>query len=136
MGCLLTGEPAGCAARVSRTDVPGSQLRNGKLGFTVRALRSSFTYDAGRLADSPGVRRNVVQRRDGTEERSYGANVGGPGSGEQGCDAVEFKQMVDAAGGDVTAAVSKLGGLHQPDRGRRDLCHLRRPTCSPKFGMP
>jgi hypothetical protein len=78
---------------------------NGKIGFTVRALRSMFTHDAGRLADSPGVRRNVVQRRDGTEERAYGANIGGPGSGEQGFDAVEFKQMVDAAGGDVTAAV-------------------------------
>lgn len=77
----------------------------GKIGFTVRALRSMFTHDSGRLADSPGVRRNVVQRRDGTEERAYGANVGGPGSGEQGFDAGEFKQMVDAAGGDVTAAV-------------------------------
>ncbi|MBL1086786.1 hypothetical protein JK359_33310 [Streptomyces actinomycinicus] len=78
---------------------------NGKIAFTVRALRRMFTHDAGRLADSPGVRRNVVQRADGTEERAYGANVGGPGSGEQGFDAVQFKQLVDAAGGDVTAAV-------------------------------
>ena len=71
----------------------------------MRALRSMFTHDSGRLADSPGVRRNVVQRRDGTEERAYGANVGGPGSGEQGFEATDFKRMVDAAGGDVTAAV-------------------------------
>ncbi|MFE2693664.1 hypothetical protein [Streptomyces mirabilis] len=77
----------------------------GKIGFTVRARRTAFTHDAGRRADSPGVRRNVVQRRDGTEERSYGANIGGPGSGEEGFDAVDFKAMVDAAGGDVTAAV-------------------------------
>ncbi|MGW0647333.1 hypothetical protein ACWD4T_00770 [Streptomyces umbrinus] len=77
----------------------------GKIGFTVRALRRMFTHDSGRRADSPGVRRNVVQRRDGTEERSYGANVGGPGSGEEGFDAVWFKALVDAAGGDVTAAV-------------------------------
>lgn len=88
----------------------------GKIGFTVRALRSMFTHDSGRLADSPGVRRNVVQRRDGTEERAYGANVGGPGSGEQGFDAVEFKAMVDAAGGDVTAAVKgwlvETGRMH------------------------
>ncbi|WP_316779558.1 hypothetical protein [Streptomyces sasae] len=77
----------------------------GKIAFTVRALRTMFTHDAGRKIDSPGVRRNVVQRSDNTEERSYGANVGGPGSGEQGFDAVQFKQMVDAAGGDVTAAV-------------------------------
>ncbi|MCX5559520.1 hypothetical protein [Streptomyces sp. NBC_00038] len=88
----------------------------GKIGFTVRALRTMFIHDAGCLADSPGVRRNVVQRRDGTEERAYGANVGGAGSGEQGFDAVEFKQMVDAAGGDVTAAVKgwlvETGRMH------------------------
>lgn len=58
-----------------------------------------------RMADSPGVRRNIVQRRDGTEERAYADNTGGPGSGEQGFDAVQFKAMVDAASGDVAAAV-------------------------------
>ncbi|MGW4784911.1 hypothetical protein [Streptomyces sp. NPDC004230] len=91
---------------------------NGKVAFTVRAPRRMFTHDAGRLADSPGVRRNVVQRADGTEERAYGANVGGPGSGEQGFDAVQFKQIVDAAGGDVTAAVKgwlTMTGRMRPD---------------------
>ncbi|MFF3247039.1 hypothetical protein ACFYWY_25645 [Streptomyces sp. NPDC002870] len=35
-------------------------------------------------------------------------NVGGPGSGEKGFDGVQFKAMVDAAGGDVAAAVHRL----------------------------
>ncbi|MFE5482976.1 hypothetical protein [Streptomyces sp. NPDC056527] len=79
----------------------------GKIAFTVRARRGAFTHDAGRMADSPGVRRNIVQRRDGTEERAYADNRGGPGSGEEGFDGAEFKAMVDAASGDVTAAVQK-----------------------------
>ncbi|WLQ53707.1 hypothetical protein P8A21_39865 (plasmid) [Streptomyces poriferorum] len=77
----------------------------GKIAFTVRAKKGSFTHDAGRAGGSPGLRRNVVQRRDGTEERAYANNTGGPGSGMEGFDAVQFKAMVDAAGGDVTAAV-------------------------------
>lgn len=79
----------------------------GRIAFTVRAKKKAFKHDAGRIADSPGVRRNVVKRRDSTEERAYGNNVGGPGSGMQGFDAVQFKAWVDAAGGDVTAAVQK-----------------------------
>ncbi|MEV0493457.1 hypothetical protein [Streptomyces atratus] len=79
----------------------------GKIAFTVRAKKGAFKHAAGRMADSPGVRRNVVQRRDGTEERAYADNRGGPGSGEEGFDGAEFKAMVDAAGGDVTAAVQK-----------------------------
>ncbi|MFD9517946.1 hypothetical protein [Streptomyces sp. NPDC059979] len=49
----------------------------------------------------------MVQRRDSTEERAYADNRGGPGSGEEGFDGAEFKALVDAAGGDVTAAVQK-----------------------------
>ncbi|MDQ0847706.1 hypothetical protein [Streptomyces sp. V1I6] len=79
----------------------------GKIGFTVRARKGAFKHDAGRIADSPGLRRNVVQRRDGTEERAYADNRGGPGSGEEGFDGREFKAMVDAAGGDVAAAVQR-----------------------------
>ncbi|AJF70393.1 hypothetical protein [Streptomyces vietnamensis] len=79
----------------------------GKIAFTVRARKGAFKHDAGRITDSPGLRRNVVQRRDGTEERAYADNRGGPGSGEEGFDGVEFKAWVDAAGGDVTAAVQK-----------------------------
>ncbi|MFE1499999.1 hypothetical protein ACFW89_33565, partial [Streptomyces albidoflavus] len=90
-----------------RPVVEDAAASGGKIAFTVRARRGSFKHDAGRLADSPGVRRNVVQRRDGTEERAYADNRGGPGSGAEGFDGAEFKAWVDAAGGDVTAAVQK-----------------------------
>ncbi|MEV0749883.1 hypothetical protein AB0I75_32555 [Streptomyces sp. NPDC050273] len=50
----------------------------GKIAFTVRAKKGSFTHDAGRAGDSPGLRRNVVQRRDGIEERAYANNTGAP----------------------------------------------------------
>lgn len=33
--------------------------------------KKDFLIGSGRLAASPGVRRNVVQRRDSTEERAY-----------------------------------------------------------------
>ncbi len=79
----------------------------GKIAFTVRARKGAFKHDSGRITDSPGLRRNVVQRRDGTEERAYADNRGGPGSGEEGFDGPQFKAMVDAAGGDVAAAVQK-----------------------------
>jgi hypothetical protein len=75
----------------------------GRLAFTVRARKNAFTYSAGRMADSPGLKRNVVQRRDGTEERSYGA-AQAPGV-KGGLDAAEFQQRVQAAGGDVAVAV-------------------------------
>ncbi|MEY9878189.1 hypothetical protein ABH931_007716 [Streptacidiphilus sp. MAP12-33] len=76
----------------------------GKIAFSVRAKKSAFVYDAGRPKDSPGIRRGVVQRKDGTEERSYGNSLG-PGTGESGFAATEWQAKVDAAGGDVAAAV-------------------------------
>jgi hypothetical protein len=76
----------------------------GRIAFTVRAKKKDFLIGSGRLADSPGVRRNVVQRKDSTEERAYG-NSAGPGLGEAGFDAREWKTRVDAHGGDVAAAV-------------------------------
>ncbi|MEV8536186.1 hypothetical protein [Streptomyces sp. NPDC051211] len=90
-----------------RPVVDDAAANGGKIAFTVRARKGAFKHDAGRRADSPGVRRNVVQRRDGTEERAYADNRGGPGSGEEGFDGAEFKALVDAAGGDVAAAVQK-----------------------------
>ncbi|GAA1552962.1 hypothetical protein [Streptomyces globosus] len=90
-----------------RPVVDDAAANGGKIAFTVRARKGAFKHDAGRRADSPGVRRYVVQRRDGTEERAYADNRGGPGSGEEGFDGVEFKAWVDAAGGDVAAAVQK-----------------------------
>ena len=87
-----------------RPVVEGSAEAGGRIAFTVRAKKSAFLIDSGRRGDSPGVRRGVVQRRDGTEERAYG-NSAGPGLGEAGFDATEWKDRVDAAGGDVAAAV-------------------------------
>jgi hypothetical protein len=76
----------------------------GRVAFTVRAKRSAFVLDSGYRSDSPGVRRGVVQRRDGTEERLYG-NSAGPGLGEAGFDAEEWAGRVDDHDGDVAAAV-------------------------------
>ena len=76
----------------------------GRIAFTVRAKRSAFILDAGRREDSPGVRRGVVRRRDGTEERMYGLSRGA-GQGPGGYDAREWKDRVDATGSDVAAAV-------------------------------
>jgi hypothetical protein len=87
-----------------RPVVEGTAEAGGRVAFTVRAKKGAFLIDSGRMADSPGVRRGVVQRRDGTEERAYG-NSAGPGLGEAGFDAAEWKGRVDATGGDVAAAV-------------------------------
>jgi predicted transcriptional regulator len=77
---------------------------DGNIAFTVRTKKSMFIHDAGRLADSPGLRRYVVRRRDGTEERAYGKSLGGA-QGPGGFDAREWQQRVEAANGDVAAAV-------------------------------
>ncbi|MFF3343275.1 hypothetical protein [Streptomyces flavidovirens] len=55
-------------------------------------------------ADVPG--RNVATPDHHPQEATW-QTIGGPGSGKQGFDAVEFKAMVDAAGGDVAAAVQR-----------------------------
>ncbi|MER5184816.1 hypothetical protein ABT009_42120 [Streptomyces sp. NPDC002896] len=78
----------------------------GNIAFTVRAKKTAFTMDAGDRRDSPGLRRNVVRRRDSTEERAYGKSLGA-GQGPGGFDAREWKDRVDAADGDVAAAVRK-----------------------------
>ncbi|MFE3776319.1 helix-turn-helix domain containing protein [Streptomyces sp. NPDC059122] len=72
-----------------------------RLAFTIRMPKSGYTHASGSRLDSPGVRRDVVQRADHTEERSYGSATTG------GFDATEFAQRIDAAGGDVTAAVQQ-----------------------------
>jgi hypothetical protein len=70
-----------------------------RLAFTVRMAKGGFLHPSGSRADSPGVRRDVIQRPDHTEERSYGSAISG------GFDAADFASRVDAAGGDVTAAI-------------------------------
>ncbi len=75
----------------------------GRIASTVRARKRDYLIDSGRRADSPGVKGGVVQRRDVTEERSYG-DANAP-MGTSGFDAQEWKGKVDAAGGDVSKAV-------------------------------
>ncbi|GAA1930475.1 hypothetical protein [Streptantibioticus ferralitis] len=97
---------------------------DGKVAFTVRAKKEAFIHPAGARVDSPGVRRNVVQRdKDNTEERSYGQSPGA-GQGPGGFDAVEWQGKVDAAGGDVAAAVQ--GWMVQTGRLRpgAEITHL------------
>ncbi|WND32901.1 helix-turn-helix domain containing protein (plasmid) [Streptomyces sp. BB1-1-1] len=70
-----------------------------RLAFTVRLAKTAYVHPSGSRTDSPGIRRDVTQRADHTEERSYGSAQTG------GFDATDFARRVDAAGGDVTAAV-------------------------------
>ncbi|MFF5760024.1 helix-turn-helix domain containing protein [Streptomyces longwoodensis] len=70
-----------------------------RLAFTVRLAKTGYLHPSGSRTDSPGIRRDVIQRTDHTEERSYGSAQTG------GHDAADFARRVDAAGGDVTAAV-------------------------------
>ncbi|MEU3921467.1 hypothetical protein [Streptomyces sp. NPDC029004] len=89
----------------------------GSIAFTVRAKKSAFILDAGDRRDSPGLRRGVVQRPDGTEERAYGKSLGGA-QGPGGFDAQEWQRRVEAANGDVAAAVRNWlveTGRLQPD---------------------
>ncbi|WP_250294414.1 helix-turn-helix domain containing protein [Streptomyces atroolivaceus] len=72
-----------------------------RLAFTVRVARTGFLHASGSRTDSPGIRRDVIQRTDHTEERSYGSATTG------GFDAAEFAHRVDQTGGDVTAAVHR-----------------------------
>jgi hypothetical protein len=81
-----------------------------RLAFTVRMPRGGYVLPSGSRADSPGIRRDVIQRADHTEERSYG------GAATGGFDAAEFARRVDSAAGDVTAAVqqwlAETGRIH------------------------
>jgi hypothetical protein len=71
---------------------------NGRLAFTVRMRANQFAIEAGSDDDSPGIKRGVIPRADGTEERTYGSASTG------GFDAARWSQRVAAHHGDVTAA--------------------------------
>ncbi|MEU2772877.1 helix-turn-helix domain containing protein [Streptomyces sp. NPDC007162] len=83
-----------------------------RLAFTVRLAKTGYVHPSGSRTDSPGIRREVTQRPDHTEERSYGSAQTG------GFDAADFAERVDAASGDVTAAIHQwlveTGRIH-PD---------------------
>ena len=97
-----------------------------RLAFTVRLAKTAYLHPSGSRTDSPGIRRNVTQRADHTEERSYGSAQTG------GFDAADFARRVDAAGGDVTAAVQQW--LVETGRIRPDaqIIHLEVRTWRPR----
>ncbi|MFF2045562.1 helix-turn-helix domain containing protein [Kitasatospora sp. NPDC058170] len=72
---------------------------DGRIALTVRMLSRYFTLAAGSRQDSPGIRRGVVPRADGTEERTYGSAATG------GFPAAEWSRRVAASHGDVVHAV-------------------------------
>ncbi|MGW1930161.1 helix-turn-helix domain containing protein [Streptomyces sp. NPDC001919] len=77
-------------------DAAGHELR---IAFTVRLTKTAFVHASGSRTDSPGIRRDVVQLADHTEDRSYGSSATG------GFEAADFAGRTDQAGGDVTAAI-------------------------------
>jgi hypothetical protein len=97
-----------------------------RLAFTVRLAKTGYLHPSGSRTDSPGIRRAVIQRADHTEERSYGSAQTG------GFDAADFARRVDAASGDVTAAVHQwlveTGRIH-PDA---HILHLEIRTWRPR----
>ncbi|WLQ45631.1 helix-turn-helix domain containing protein (plasmid) [Streptomyces laculatispora] len=97
-----------------------------RLAFTVRLARTGFLHASGSRTDSPGIRRDVVQRADHTEERSYGSAASG------GFIATDFAQRVDQTNGDVTAAVHQW--LVETSRIRPDahITHLEIRTWRPR----
>ncbi|MFE9181336.1 helix-turn-helix domain containing protein [Streptomyces sp. NPDC007126] len=97
-----------------------------RLAFTVRLAKTAYVHPSGSRTDSPGIRRDVTQRADHTEERAYGSSQTG------GFDAADFARRVDAAGGDVTAAVQQW--LVETGRVRPDaqILHLEVRTWRPR----
>ncbi|MFJ8098570.1 helix-turn-helix domain containing protein [Streptomyces griseofuscus] len=97
-----------------------------RLAFTVRLAKTGYLHPSGSRTDSPGIRRDVIQRGDHSEERSYGSAQTG------GFDARDFARRVDATGGDITAAVHQwlveTGRIH-PDA---HILHLEVRTWRPR----
>ncbi|MGW7280158.1 helix-turn-helix domain containing protein [Streptomyces sp. NPDC054844] len=89
-----------------------------RLAFTVRLAKTAYVHPSGSRTDSPGIRRDVTQRADHTEERSYGSAQTG------GFDATDFARRVDAAGGDVTAAVHQWLSETGRIRPEAEILHL------------
>jgi hypothetical protein len=100
--------------------------QNLRLAFTVRLPKTGYLHPSGSRTDSPGIRRDVTQRTDHTEERSYGSAQTG------GFVAADFARRVDATGGDVTAAVHQW--LVETERIRPDahITHLEIRTWRPR----
>jgi hypothetical protein len=97
-----------------------------RLAFTVRLAKTGYLHPSGSRTDSPGIRRDVIQRADHTEERSYGSAQTG------GFDAADFARLVDAAGGDVTAAMHQWLVETGRIRPEAQIIHLEVRTWRPR----
>ncbi|MET9804470.1 helix-turn-helix domain containing protein [Streptomyces sp. NPDC006368] len=97
-----------------------------RLAFTVRLAKTAYVHPSGSRTDSPGIRRDVIQRADHTEERSYGSSATG------GFDATDFARRTDRAAGDVTVAIHQwlveTGRIHPDAR----IIHLEIRTWRPR----
>ena len=110
----------------ANTDAPLPQGEEGEIIARGPGLFAGYLHPSGSRTDSPGIRRDVIQRADHTEERSYGSAQTG------GFDAADFARRVDAAGGDVTAAVREW--LVETERIQADahILHLEVRTWRPR----
>ncbi|WP_371591796.1 helix-turn-helix domain containing protein [Streptomyces virginiae] len=97
-----------------------------RLAFTVRLHKADYVLPSGSRTDSPGIRRDTIQRPDQSEERSYGSAATG------GFQTADFARRVDATGGDVTAAVHQwlveTGRIHS----HAHITHLEIRTWLPR----
>ncbi|MFJ7593361.1 helix-turn-helix domain containing protein [Streptomyces sp. NPDC097617] len=97
-----------------------------RLAFTVRLHKAGYVHASGSRIDSPGIRRDTIQRPDQSEERSYGSSTTG------GFSAEDFARRVDATAGDVTAAVHQwlveTGRIHS----HAQITHLEIRTWRPR----
>ncbi|MFF9795360.1 helix-turn-helix domain containing protein [Streptomyces bacillaris] len=109
-----------------RALIAEAAAQNLRLAFTVRLAKTGYVHPSGSRTDSPGIRRDVIQRADHTEERSYGSSATG------GFDATDFAHRTDQAGGDVTAAIhqwlTETGRIHSDAR----ILHLEIRTWRPR----
>ncbi|MFJ6438292.1 helix-turn-helix domain containing protein [Streptomyces sp. NPDC091416] len=97
-----------------------------RLAFTVRLAKGGYLHASGSRTDSPGIRRDVIQRADHTEERSYGSATTG------GFAATDFAQRVDQTGGDVTTAVYQWLVETSRIRPEAHITHLEIRTWRPR----
>ncbi|MFJ5680995.1 hypothetical protein [Streptomyces sp. NPDC093097] len=56
-----------------RPPIAEAARQNLRLAFTVRMNKTGYLHSSSSRTDSPGIRRDVIQRTDHTEERSYGS---------------------------------------------------------------
>ncbi|MFD9465040.1 helix-turn-helix domain containing protein [Streptomyces sp. NPDC060027] len=95
-----------------------------RLAFTVRLAKTGYVHPSGSRSDSPGVRREVIQHADHTEQRSYV---------DRRLRRRRLRPRVDAAGGDVTShRRSPVAGRDRSHRRDAHIIHLEVRTWRPR----